>query len=160
MFVLIVLLNFTVFGHNCKSLRAGQEIGVSVGINEKKNSVACYVISGTLMAAAGLINTSRLGIVAVDTGLGSSSVLMNAFLPMFIGVALAKFADRNVGIILGSFAQSCMISAFGTGKLNFSPNLQTVLSGLAVMIFLFVSLLLCFKTYERLPVIKAKFNMY
>ena len=32
-----------------------------------------------------------------------------------------------------------MISAFGTGKLNFSSNLQTVLSGLAVLIFMYVS---------------------
>ena len=55
------------------------------------------------------INTSRLGTVTPDTGLGSSSYIMNAFLPMFIGGALAKFADRNIGILMGSFAQACMI---------------------------------------------------
>ena len=137
--VLVVLLNFTVFGYNCSSLRTGQEISVDVGIDERKNSVQCYVIAGALMAAAGLINTSRLGTVSVNTGLASSSYLMNAFLPMFIGLALARFADRNIGIIMGSFAQACMISAFGTGKLNFSSNLQTVLSGLAVLIFMFVA---------------------
>lgn len=137
--VLVVLLNFTVFGYNCNSLRTGQEISVNVGINEKKNSVQCYMIAGALMAAAGLINTSRLGTVSVETGLASSSYIMNAFLPMFIGGALAKFADRNIGIMAGSFAQACMISAFGTGKLNFSSNLQTVLSGLAVLIFMYVS---------------------
>lgn len=137
--VLVVLLNFTVFGCNCNSLRTGQEISVNVGINEKKNSVQCYMVAGALMAAAGLINTSRLGTVSVETGLASSSYIMNAFLPMFIGGALAKFADRNIGILAGSFAQACMISAFGTGKLNFSSNLQTVLSGLAVLIFMYVS---------------------
>lgn len=137
--VLVILLNFTVFGYNCNSLRTGQEISVNVGINEKKNSVQCYVVAGALMAAAGLINTSRLGTVSVETGLASSSYIMNAFLPMFIGGALARFADRNIGILMGSFAQACMTSAFGTGKLNFSSNLQTVLSGLAVLIFMYVS---------------------
>ncbi len=137
--VLVALLNFTVFGFNCNSLRTGQEISVNVGINEKKNSVQCYIIAGALMAAAGLINTSRLGTVSVETGLASSSYIMNAFLPMFIGMALAKFADRNIGILAGSFAQACMISSFGTGKLNLSSNLQTVLSGLAVLIFMYVS---------------------
>lgn len=137
--VLVVLLNFTVFGYNCNSLRTGQEISVNVGINEKLNSVQCYVIAGALMAAAGLINTSRLGTVSVETGLSSSSYIMNAFLPMFIGGALARFADRNIGILMGSFAQACMISAFGTGKLNFSSNLQTVLSGVAVLVFMYVS---------------------
>lgn len=136
---LVVLLNFTKFGYNCNSLRTGQEISVNVGVNEKLNSIQCYVIAGALMAAAGLINTSRLGTVTPDTGLGSSSYIMNAFLPMFIGGALAKFADRNIGILMGSFAQACMISAFGTGKLNFSSNLQTVLSGLAVLVFMYVT---------------------
>lgn len=137
--VLVVILNFTVFGYNCNSLRTGQDISVNVGINEKKNSALCYIIAGTLMAAAGLINTSRLGTVSVETGLASSSYIMNAFLPMFIGGALARFADRNIGIMMGSFAQACMITAFGTGKLNFSSNLQTVLSGVAVLIFMYVS---------------------
>lgn len=136
---LVVLLNHTVFGCNCNSLRTGQEISVNVGIDEKRNSVQCYMISGALMAAAGLINTSRLGTVSVETGLSSASYIMNAFLPMFIGGALAKFADRNIGTLMGSFAQACMISAFGTGKLNFSSNLQTVLSGLAVLALMYVS---------------------
>lgn len=137
--ILIIVLNFTVFGYNTNSLRTGQEISVNVGIDENRNSVWCYVISGGLMACAGLINTSRLGNVSVETGLSSASYLVNAFLPMFIGGALAKYSDRNIGVIIGAFMQSCMISAFGIGKLNFSTHLQTVMSGLTVLIFMFVS---------------------
>lgn len=137
--VLIILYNYTPFGYHCKSLQTGQEISVNVGIDENKNSIACYIIAGALMAAAGLINTSRLGTVTPDTGLGSSSYIMNAFLPMFIGTFLARFGDRNIGVIMGALAQSIITSAFGTGKLNFSSNLQTVLNSVIILLFMFVT---------------------
>jgi ribose/xylose/arabinose/galactoside ABC-type transport system permease subunit len=59
---------------------------------------------------------------------------MNAFLPLFIGGALAKYSDRNIGIILGSFMQACMISVLG--KFNISPSVQTIISGMVVFMFL------------------------
>lgn len=137
--ILFILYNYTPFGYHCKSLQTGQEISVNVGIDEKKNSIACYMIAGALMAAAGLINTSRLGTVTPDTGLGSSSYIMNAFLPMFIGTVLARFGDRNIGVIMGALTQAIITSAFGTGKLNFSSNLQTVLNSVIILLFMFVT---------------------
>ncbi len=137
--VLFVLLNLTAFGYHCRSLQSGQEISVNLGIDERKNVIACYIISGALMAAAGLINTSRLGTVTPDTGLGTSSYIMNAFLPMFVGVVLSRFGDRNIGVIMGAFMQAVITSAFGAGKLNFSTNLQTVLNSVIILVFMFVT---------------------
>lgn len=152
--ILFILLNYTVFGYHCRSLQTGQEISVNVGIDEKKNSLACYIIAGALMAAAGLIHTSRLGTVTPDTGLGTSSYIMNAFLPMFIGTFLAKFGDRNIGIIMGAFVQAMITSAFGTGKLDFSSNLQTVLNSIIILLFMFVTN----NSYmlEEMKIIKAR----
>lgn len=137
--LLFILYNHTPFGYHCRSLQTGQEISVNVGINEVKNTLACYMISGALMAAAGLIHTSRLGTVTPETGLGSSSYIMNAFLPMFIGTVLARFGDRNIGVIMGAFTQAVITSAFGTGKLDFSSNLQTVLNSVIILVFMFVT---------------------
>jgi ribose transport system permease protein len=131
---LVLILNFTKFGYDTNSLRGGQQIAVNVGINEKKNTVVCYLVAGSLMAAAGIINLSILGTCAPKTGMASSSYIMNAFLPLFIGGALAKYSDRNIGIILGSFMQACMISVLG--KFNISPSVQTIISGMVVFIFL------------------------
>lgn len=137
--ILYILYNRTAFGYHCRSLQTGQEISVNAGIDERKNTLACYVISGGLMAAAGLINTSRLGTVTPDTGLGSSSYIMNAFLPMFIGMVLAKFGDRNIGVIMGALTQAMITSAFGAGKLDFSSNLQTVLNNIIILVFMYVT---------------------
>jgi ribose transport system permease protein len=132
--VLIYLLNFTKFGYNTNSLRTGQKNTVDVGVNEKRNAVACYVIAGALMAAAGVLYFSRFGIVAPKTGLSSSTFLMDAFLPMFIGVALAKYSDKNIGTIVGAFIQAAIYQTFIT--LGFSISIQNVLNGVVVLLFL------------------------
>lgn len=132
--VLIYLLNFTKFGYNTNSLRTGQKNAVDVGVNEKRNAVACYVIAGALMATAGALYFSRFGIMAPKTGLSSSSFLMDAFLPMFIGVALAKYSDKNIGTIVGAFIQAVIYQTFIT--LGFSISIQNVLNGVVVLLFL------------------------
>jgi len=132
--VLIYLLNFTKFGYNTNSLRTGQKNAVDVGVNEKRNAVACYVIAGGLMATAGAIFFSRFGTMSPKTGLASSTFLMDAFLPMFIGVALAKYSDKNIGTVVGAFIQAAIYQTFIT--LGFSISVQNVLNGAVVLLFL------------------------
>ena len=132
--ILIYLLNFTKFGYNCRSLQTGQKNAVEVGVNEKTNSVVCYIIAGAMMACAGVIFLCKNGMVAPKAGLGSSSYMMSAFLPMFIGQALAKRSDRNIGTIIGAFIQACLTS--GLIKLGCGSSLKTVLDGAVVLLFL------------------------
>jgi ribose transport system permease protein len=134
---LIYLLNFTGFGYNTVSLTNGQKNAVDVGINENRNAVACYVLAGVLMAMAGLIYISQYGTLTPSTGLGSASYFMGAFLPMFIGGSMARFSDRNIGIVIGAFIQACITSMFA--KLGFSSSVQTVLNGVIVLLFLVYS---------------------
>lgn len=132
--VLVYLLNFTKFGYNTNSLRSGQKNAVDVGINEKRNAVACYILAGVLMGAAGMIYLSQYGTIAPSTGLSSSSYIMSAFLPMFIGDAMKRYSDRNIGVIVGAFIQACITSGFS--KLGLSNSVQQVLNGAIVLVFL------------------------
>jgi ribose transport system permease protein len=132
--VLVYLLNFTKFGYNTNSLRTGQKNAVDVGVNEKRNAVACYVIAGALMAGAGAVYFSRYGTMSPKIGLSSASFLMDAFLPMFIGVALAKYSDKNIGTIVGAFIQAAIYQTFIA--LGFSISVQNVLNGVVVLLFL------------------------
>ena len=132
--ILIYLLNFTKFGYNCRSLQTGQKNAVEVGVNEKTNSVVCYIIAGAMMACAGVLFLCKNGMVAPKAGLGSSSYMMSAFLPMFIGQALAKHSDRNIGTIIGAFIQGCLTS--GLINLGCGSSLKTVLDGVVVLLFL------------------------
>ena len=64
-----------------------------------------------------------------------------------------------------SLSMSCVVPQISLHSEYNTFHLDNVsISGLEskgqITVFLFVYLLLCFKPYERLPVIKAKFNMY
>ncbi|MGB4658758.1 MAG: hypothetical protein WBI07_06250 [Mobilitalea sp.] len=131
--VLYVVLNKTKFGYDTNSLRSGQEIAVGVGVNEKKNTLICYVIAGVCLAGAGVINMSVLGTVTPQLGLGSASYIANAFLPMFIGNYLAKYFDRNAGVIMGALTQSIIFA--GIGKLGVPSAWQSVITGFVVLAF-------------------------
>ncbi len=131
--VLYILLNKTQFGYHCGALQSGQEIAVSVGINEKKNTIRCYIIAGICLAAAGVINMCVLGTVSPEMGLGSSSYIQNAFMPMFIGNLLARYFDRNTGVIMGALTQSIIFA--GIGKLGIPSAWQSVITGVIVLGF-------------------------
>lgn len=96
--------------------------------------MACYVIAGGLMACAGVLFLCKNGMVSPKAGLSSSSYMMSAFLPMFIGQALAKYSDRNIGTIVGAFCQACLTS--GLVKLGCGSSLKTVMDGVVVLLFL------------------------
>lgn len=130
---LFIILNYTRFGYNTRSLQSGQEIAVNTGVNEKKNAVGCYLIAGALLGAAGMLNLCVFGKADPEISLSSISYIQNAFLPMFIGGVLAKYGDRNLGVMMGTLVQSMIIAAFG--RLGLSSSLQSILSGVIVIAF-------------------------
>ncbi len=131
--LLYILLNYTKFGYDTNSLRNGQEIAVTLGINEKRNTLICYGIAGLCLGAAGVINMSVLGTVTPNLSLASISYIQNAFMPMFIGTLLAKFFDRNTGVLMGALTQSIIFS--GIGKLGVPSAWQAVVTGVIVLGF-------------------------
>ena len=60
--------------------------------------------------------------------------MMGAFLPMFIGGTLAKYPDRNIGVVVGAFIQACISS--GLVKLGITSSMKAVVDGAIVLIFL------------------------
>lgn len=86
--IMVFLWDHSKFGHNRAALAKGQKIATDVGINEKKNALICYIIAGGLLGLAGVVYISKFGSVSPETGLGSSTYFMTAFLPFFIGGAI------------------------------------------------------------------------
>jgi len=132
--ILIFLHNFTKFGYDAGALEGGQKNAVEVGVNENINALISYTIAGGMMGAAGVIYLSQYGYIAPQSGLSSSSFMMGAFLPVFIGGALAQYSDRNVGVVIGAFIQASISSAIV--NLGFSSSMKTVIDGLIVLVFL------------------------
>ncbi|MBQ7360818.1 MAG: hypothetical protein IJY10_07820 [Lachnospiraceae bacterium] len=134
--VVVFLSRCTIFGYNFNALGMGQSVCVSVGIKEKSHAIKCYMLAGGLMACAGIINFSILGTCQPKTGLSSSSYMMSAFLPMFVGSAIGRYSDRNLGILIGALIQAVITSGFT--QMGLSSTLQSVLNAVIVLGFLFV----------------------
>ncbi len=132
--ILIYLLNFTQFGYDSAALQTGQKNAVEVGINENFNAIIAYVIAGGLLGCAGIVYISQYGYIAPQTGLSSSSFMMGAFLPVFIGGALARYSDRNIGVVIGAFIQATITS--GIVKMGVSSSMKAVIDGTIVLLFL------------------------
>ena len=135
--LLVIAYDYTKIGYNRRALQGGQKIAVDVGIREKNNAVYCYIIAGVMMGLAGCVYLSKNGVLAPETGLGSSSYFMSAFLPMFIGGIFAKYSSYPVAIFMGAVVQAMITS--GLQRLGVSNSWQTVLNGLIVCAFLIYS---------------------
>lgn len=132
--ILIILYDYTKFGFNRSALATGQKIAVDMGINEKRNAVICYAIAGALLGIAGCVYISKYGTVTPETGLSSSSYFMTAFLPMFIGGAIAKYSSYPLAVYIGALTQACITS--GLSAMGASNSLMTIINGIIVLIFL------------------------
>lgn len=132
--ILVIIWDYTKFGYNRKALASGQKISIDVGINEKKNAVICYVIAGVLLGIAGCVYISKYGTVSPETSLSSSAYFMTAFLPMFIGGAIAKYSSHPIAVFIGAVTQAFITS--GLSRMGCSSSLMTVLNGVIVMAFL------------------------
>ena len=135
--ILVIVYDYTRIGYNRRALQGGQKIAVDVGIREKRNAVYCYVIAGAMMGLAGCVYLSRNGVVAPETGLGSASYFMSAFLPMFIGGIFGKYSSYPIAIFMGAVVQAIITA--GLQKMGVSSSLQTVLNGAIVCAFLIYS---------------------
>lgn len=129
-----IIFEGTRFGYNHKALAAGQKIAVDLGINEKRNAVICYILSGALIGIAACMYLSKYGNVLPDAGLSSNTYFMCAFLPIFVGGVAGKYSNSTIGVIAGAFTSALLTSAFV--KLGLSSSLQTVMNGVCVMGFL------------------------
>lgn len=128
------IFEYTRFGYNRSAIASGQKIAVDIGIREKRNAVGCWVAAGALLGVAAVIYLSKYGYISPEAGLSSSSYFMGAFLPLFIGGAIARYSNSTIGIVIGAFT-SAMISS-GFVKLGFNSSMQTVMNGACVMLLL------------------------
>ena len=132
--IMVFLWDHSKFGHNRAALAKGQKIATDVGINEKKNALICYIIAGGLLGLAGVVYISKFGSVSPETGLGSSTYFMTAFLPFFIGGAIEKYSSHPIGVYMGAISQAILVC--GLSKIGASSSMQTVINGVVVMAFL------------------------
>lgn len=129
-----VISNMTSFGFNWRTLVAGQKIAVDTGINEQKNAIISYLLSGAFVSVAGCFTMSIQGTASASLNFGTISTIFVAFLPLFIGGFIGRFSEGKFGILLGSFTTALI--TLGFVRLNVSAQMQSFWNAIILLIFL------------------------
>lgn len=107
MFFYQFILSLTPFGYKAKLLRHGQNVSVNIGINEKKNVITAYIISGILFGLAAAIYVSQNRVETLSN-LSSTGVLFSYIASVYIGMFLGKLTLEIIGITIGALTMHLM----------------------------------------------------
>jgi len=126
------------YGRNYFALRDGQAIAVSNNINEKRNTLVCFLILGIFVGMAAVCYSGMSGIVESSPIQNNSMNLMcNAFAPIFMGRYLAKYINLTGGIFIGTLTMKLLTS--GIIAVGLPSPMQSVASGAFLILFMGIS---------------------
>ncbi len=133
--VFYYLFEHTQFGYDCRSLAYSQRLAVNSGVNERKNCMECYLLMGFLVALAGIIYLTMTGSIVADMREnGSSTIMFEAFPPVFIGFYLMRYTNLATGVVFGTLTMKILTS--GMLALGVPSTLQNVGTGVFLLIFI------------------------
>lgn len=103
-----IFRTLTLTGKQSELLANNQQAAVNIGVNEKKCVILSYVFSGFIFGCATIIYASTSIKSASFTSLSTVSALFTNILPVFIGLALAKYCGDSLGTLIGALTISLM----------------------------------------------------
>ena len=128
---------FTVVGRQSTLLARNQGAAVNIGINEKKNVIVCYIISGILFGLAGAIYATQNRLAVITTPLQTAGTLFSNIIPSLVGLFLSRFIDDTLGTFVG--ALTITLFYLGLGSMGVSGGMRTIYYAVFLAIFIFVS---------------------
>lgn len=130
--------HFTIAGRQSKLLQQNQLAAVNIGINEKKNVIICYIVSGAMFGLAGAIYASQNQLVPNSQPLATVTTLFANIVPSLVGLFLSRFIDDGLGTLVGALTISILY--YGLALLG-HPNdgLRVICFAVFLLVFIFFS---------------------
>lgn len=128
---------FTVVGRQSTLLARNQGAAVNIGINEKKNTIITYVISGLLFGLAGSIYATQNALDVIVSPLQTAGTLFSNIIPSLVGLFLLRFIDDTLGTFVGAFTISLLY--FGLEAMGVLSGAKTLCYAVFLASFIFVS---------------------
>ena len=126
------------FGRNYYALRDGQAIAVNNNIDERRNTLVCFLILGIFVGMAAVCYSGMSGIVeSSPTQNNSMNLMCNAFAPIFMGRYLSKHINITAGIFIGTLTMKLLTS--GIIAVGLPSPMQSVASGAFLILFMGIS---------------------
>ncbi len=131
--LMVVVYDYTTYGYEHKALMNGQKIAVNTGINEVKNALITYAISGAMMGVVGFISATNTGTIQMSLNFGSISVMFTAFYPMFVGGFIGRFSNDKLGYLLGAVSSAFVSLLYS--RLSVGSSIQQIVTALILVGF-------------------------
>lgn len=123
----------TVQGRKGKILANNQNAGVHIGINEKRDVLAAYLVTGLLIGLAAIIYVSQNDI-APKSGLSTSGILFSYIVPVFMGIFIGSITVDVLGIVIAAVGMEIM--NYGLSCINLGAGgWQQIIMGVFMLAF-------------------------
>lgn len=133
----VVFQRYTVWGRQATLLSRKQSTAVNIGINEKKNTLICYVISGFIFGCAASLYAVSNFMDTITAPLSTAGTLFGNIIPSLVGLFLSRFIDPTAGTIIG--ALSIQLLYTGLDSNGISGGIKTICYAVFLAIFIFIS---------------------
>lgn len=133
----VVFQNFTIWGKQATLLARKQSVAVNIGIDEKKNTVICYIISGFIFGCAGALYAVSNYLDPITAPLSTASTLFGNIIPSLVGLFLMRFIDGTLGTFVGAF--TIQLLYYGLDTNGISGGVKTICYAVFLAIFIFIS---------------------
>lgn len=135
---MVAAFHYTKFGYEYRSLQGGQKISVNTGVNEVRNALICYLISGILLGLAGVVNFSFATAVKPSINFGTVGLMFECFCPLFFGGFLTKYLNKQIGILVGVVSYSFIQVGLGQirNALNWNNYVVPLINAAILVLFM------------------------
>ncbi len=134
--IFFVIYNYTVFGHNVRTIGESQAVAAQSGINIDRTKLGVFVMSGFFVGLAAMLYLSTSVKYYAASNLSSMTMIFDALMGVFIALFLAKFSGFPCAILIGVFTMRMLSTALVTfGMKNTLKSISTGMFLLAVLIF-------------------------
>ena len=115
--VFLIYSYLMVPGKRSKILANNQQVGVNIGINEKRNILQTFLMCGILLGCAAAIHGST-NMVAPQSGLDTANTLFANIIPAYMGMFVGAASVDALGVVFASLGMAILnygLSCIGLG---------------------------------------------
>ena len=128
-----VLMKYTKFGFDTKSLGNNALLAINNGVNEKKNILLTYLVVGGFLGLASILNSSK-AVVVPEANLSSTTLMFSSMGAVLVGLYLSKYTNMSLGILSGTIAMSAMSK--GLTVYGLPSSLNNIILGVFIAVFM------------------------
>jgi ribose transport system permease protein len=132
--IFYIIYNKTAFGHNLRALGSSPTISNSVGLDSAKIKFMCFMVGGFFFGVAAVLHGSNQGQVLNVVAMGSMTIMMDAFMGVFLAFFLTKWCNLTFAVVIGNVTMKMINNGFVS--LGLTSTVRDITTG----IFLFVLL--------------------